>query len=611
MSTLPRALATWDTALEPFARALHGPLRDMAQRLGVLVGPLGAASRAEELEPSGYQGLARRGSFDRLLPLEWMLASEIPQEFLRRAAQGEQAFFELGREGAPDPRGVVLLFDAGPESLGAPRIAQLALLVLFSRRAREAGIRLRWGVLQAATPGVFETVDEPRLRAFLAARSWSLATREHLGQWMALCEVADARERFVVGPRSLVELTRRLGCRALAIDDELTDGPRRLRLSTTGGALRAVSVEVPEGAIAARLLSEPWEAKVEHRALPATSGRRDARVSCVLHPRCELSVQGGHLLARGTHGELVAYSYMRGKEGVRRFVRALYDGERVVAFRHRKQRFTMLTERDGVLFLEGPRPHGMRTQLRLRQQGRHAPDAPDLPAIDTLLLDDGLLGDHVFHTPYLNVGLGASQTSVAFQVGARLALVDFGEHRTLASRVYHPVAFGGRNGTLHILEAVTRPDGTRVIAHHRYDEKGFEGIEEPGLPLHPMFLGASPHGGDVVAVVSETAPADVVWRVGRAHDQRRVVVPVDHTVCGAGTRGSVPGVVALDPTRRFLRFMGPDVPVTLCISPLPIEYVRVGTYDSHVVLRHADGLIRVLDLHHGNELLVVEPGEGA
>lgn len=607
MTALPRALAAWDAALEPFAHALHGPLRDMAQRLGVLVGPLGAASRDEELEPAGYQGLSRRGSFERLLPLEWMLASEIPEEFLRRAAQSEQAFFELGREGAPDPRGVVLLFDAGPESLGAPRIAQMALLVLFSRRARDAGIRLRWGVLQAPTPSVFDTVDEPRLRTFLAARSWRQATREQLHAHLQLTEVVDARERFVVGPPSLVELTRGLGCRVLAIDDEYTDTPRRLRLSTTAGSLRAVNVDLPDGAIAARLLTEPWERKVEPRALPATSGRRDARVSCALHPRSELVVQGGHLLARGTQGELVAYSYMRGKEGTRRFVRPLHHGERVVAFRHRKQRFTLLTERDGVLMLEGPHPTGMRNQLRLRQQGRHAPDAPDLPGIDALLLDDELLGDHVVRTPYLNVGVG---NSVAFQVGARLVLVDFALARKQASRVYQPVAFGGRNGTLRVLERVKRPDGTTVIAHHCYDDKGFAGIDEPGLPSHPAFLGASPFGGDVVAVVSETSAAGVVWRVGRPNDPRRVVVPGDHVACGAGTRGSAPGVVVLDPTRRFLRFMGPDVPVTLCVSPQPLEYVRVGTYDAHVVLRHADGLIRVLDLHHGAELLVVEPRDG-
>ena len=43
-------------------------------------------------ELRGYDGLTRRGSPERLLISEWLLATEAPDEFVRRAAFNEQAF---------------------------------------------------------------------------------------------------------------------------------------------------------------------------------------------------------------------------------------------------------------------------------------------------------------------------------------------------------------------------------------------------------------------------------------------------------------------------------------------------------------------------------------
>ncbi len=42
--------------------------------------------------PDGYDGIGRRGSYDRLLASEWLIHDELPDEFLRRVVSGEHAF---------------------------------------------------------------------------------------------------------------------------------------------------------------------------------------------------------------------------------------------------------------------------------------------------------------------------------------------------------------------------------------------------------------------------------------------------------------------------------------------------------------------------------------
>ena len=48
-------------------------------------------------EPDGYDGIASRGIYERLVTSEWLLADEEPDEFDRRAAMGEHTFTRLAR----------------------------------------------------------------------------------------------------------------------------------------------------------------------------------------------------------------------------------------------------------------------------------------------------------------------------------------------------------------------------------------------------------------------------------------------------------------------------------------------------------------------------------
>lgn len=128
---LPRDLADLFEAWLPRLRAAFGPWRR----------PLGSDPLGD---PDGYGGIDRQGSWERLLITEWALAREVPDEFVRRAAMREQLFLRLERvipAAAPHTR---VWVDGGATQVGAPRLAQLAVLVVLARRAAEAGGRLSW-----------------------------------------------------------------------------------------------------------------------------------------------------------------------------------------------------------------------------------------------------------------------------------------------------------------------------------------------------------------------------------------------------------------------------------------------------------------------------------
>ena len=89
---LPDALKPWNPLLEGVAPELAEQLAAMLGRLQALVGPFRERTPNGPPEPDGLGDLQRRGPYERLLSSEWLLADEIPDEFLCRAAGGEHLF---------------------------------------------------------------------------------------------------------------------------------------------------------------------------------------------------------------------------------------------------------------------------------------------------------------------------------------------------------------------------------------------------------------------------------------------------------------------------------------------------------------------------------------
>lgn len=183
MTALPRTLKPWATQLAWLSDELALALAPWIQRLATAVGPMAGTLGAATQEPDGFDGLDSRGTYERLLVSEWLLADEVPDEFLRRAAQGELAFHRLARKRPAQQRQTVLVFDAGPAQLGAPRIAHLAALIVFAARAEARQATLRFGTIQGGPTQARTGLDDAGILGLLHARTWHPATPAQVDAW--------------------------------------------------------------------------------------------------------------------------------------------------------------------------------------------------------------------------------------------------------------------------------------------------------------------------------------------------------------------------------------------------------------------------------------------
>ncbi|SFQ15249.1 hypothetical protein SAMN05443579_12524 [Variovorax sp. PDC80] len=184
---LPEALRPWHPWLAWFAPELTGELGALLQRMQPLLGRFRGQVKATAPEFDGLDDLRRRGRYERLLATEWLLADELPDEFLRRAASSEHLFLAPRPRAREAEKGIVALFDAGPLQWGAPRLGQLALWILLARRAAQTGSLLQWGTLQQ--PGVLrDAQDAKQLRALLLGRSFVPADAAQAAAWRLALE---------------------------------------------------------------------------------------------------------------------------------------------------------------------------------------------------------------------------------------------------------------------------------------------------------------------------------------------------------------------------------------------------------------------------------------
>lgn len=251
---MTRNLQPWSPWLDWFCGAAAEELGGLLQRLQPLFGPFGGSQAGGDPLPDGLGDLTRRGPYDRLLSSEWLLADELPDEFLRRAASGEHLFLAPRPRATASSRLIVALFDAGPLQLGAPRLGHLAAWILLARRARTAGAELRWGLLQE--PGrLHEEQGVDALRALLDARSLAVAGDEQAARWTEALQqqglvpgecwsVAASAQRGAAPPFSH-QLQLRRNLQGDALEVELVE--RRAR--------RSASLPLPAAAAALGMLN--------------------------------------------------------------------------------------------------------------------------------------------------------------------------------------------------------------------------------------------------------------------------------------------------------------------------------------------------------------------
>lgn len=287
---LPESLQPWRQWLTWFAPG-HLPLfADLFGRLNPLLGPWRGRQQGGVPEPDGLGDLQRRGPYERLLSSEWLLAGEMPEEFLRRAVSGEHMFLAPQYRAQQASRLIVVLFDAGPLQLGAPRLVHLALLMLLARRAAEAGAELRWGILQDA-PQLRPFDGVAQLKGLLAARSWQLVGDEHWQawrDWLAMQEQAPG-ECWLVGQR-LPTNDRLFGTHRVQVQRSL-DG-QSLSFELLAGGQRKVVLPMPDERPALQLLKGQFDGEV----VAAPTKGSVPRVALTLAP--VISSNGTHVALR-------------------------------------------------------------------------------------------------------------------------------------------------------------------------------------------------------------------------------------------------------------------------------------------------------------------------
>src|SRR5262249_12855761 len=92
VTRLPPALAPWIAELASLTPEMSAIVGGWLGRLEQGLGTLFRRGLAASGEPTGYDGLSRRGVYERLLVSEWLLADEAPDEFVRRAVANEHLF---------------------------------------------------------------------------------------------------------------------------------------------------------------------------------------------------------------------------------------------------------------------------------------------------------------------------------------------------------------------------------------------------------------------------------------------------------------------------------------------------------------------------------------
>lgn len=262
---LPPALAQWSEFLQIFPEEISLSLGPIIQRVSMIIGSPQARLNEKQGEPDGFDGLNRRGTYERLLLSEWMLADELEDEFMRRAVMGEHLFLSRAHSSPVGTRASLALFDAGPSQLGSPRIAHIAALIVLAHRADSAGSSFSWGVLQQPGTPAFREVNAGNIMTLLAARSHCevsdsqvAAWEERLATWSGLDDV------WLIGGKRLSRIQTEKRSSRLYVEDVIEPYKRKLRLScnSASGLSSEVILELPANNISTRLLRDPFAAVV-------------------------------------------------------------------------------------------------------------------------------------------------------------------------------------------------------------------------------------------------------------------------------------------------------------------------------------------------------------
>jgi hypothetical protein len=581
---LPPPLRPWASSLSFFPRDLALSLGPLLRRLSSAMGPMRVPHHADEGEVDGFDGLTRRGTYERLLMSEWLLAEEEPDEFLRRAATGEHTFLRLAH---PSPAGTtvsVALFDAGPGQLGRPRIVHIAALIVLARRAEAAGAPFAWGVMQDPQGPLFPGVAPAGVLHLLGARTPSEAATEHLEAWARrIGEWKELDDFWIVGdaPR-VTKLPAAQRASLLRPAEVLAVDSRRVTVKMTRRATSAELVlELPPDPDCARLLRDPFRVAV---APPRVAPTRFAPAS---NPVFDST--GSLLLARSQRGGLIVYPIPRAPRAPARKPEILpLAGATVAAVGGGPEGLTAAVACKGgveITFVSSRGEYSTGGRYLSRAEPFQAPDASS-PLRSCLLgtpAPDGVRGLIVDAAGTLFDMTDDHRLVVRAPRVSALTLTP----RGLAYVAQMPP---GREWWLEALG--------RVRASSRLE----------GDASHALF--GFREGTDIGLVAIESAPRE--WLLRNAGGMRRLLIAPRGTrvvgVCQSSKRREEAGLVIIEDDGRSLSFVGRNWNRRLTTAPARIEHAVMSPSAPHLAYSTVRGDLFVYSLDHQAHLyrLVVE-----
>ncbi|MCW3097100.1 MAG: hypothetical protein JWL77_2718 [Chthonomonadaceae bacterium] len=597
---MPRTLMPWATWLELFPREILQSFGPMLQRLDRAVGPLRVKSETGSGEPDGFDGLTRRGSYERLLLTEWLLADELPDEFLRRAVMGEHAFYQVARREPAGSRLSVALFDAGPNQLGSPRLAHLAALIVLARRAEAAGAEFRWGVLQSREMPLL-TAAADSIRQLLDARSLREADAGDLAHWQERLGSGGRSDDFwLIGGTRLEHLLPDRRVSRLFVTDPLATEARELdaAIHSPGKPTVAITLPLPEEKFCGRLLRDPFGVA---RAAPRKVAGRFAPTSNFVWGQ-----NGTKLIARCASNALVVYPIPNSPAagaGRPKIYASKYEMSLILAAgRVHKAIVAIQLNSEGQLYLEsiggqtGSLPVGVYPALPedLQKSLRDGPEYPLVPCFSGPSDDNGWISLYTVFENGLLIDLHGKnrespQTRIMDKQVQALAPVE--ENNTLVS--------AKRDGNMWRLEG---------FASKRHSEK----LDRPCRPeSNRAFFGCGGSLDHPDLGLSALQIDDRQWLVVMDEDDVHLEVDATQEVVGViGPRhyGNSPGLVVLEADRRSVRIIGKEWTFDLPRANADIVHASASHADPYIAYVTEAGEVVIYSLTHEADLYRLEAG---
>lgn len=352
MSALPAPLERWSPLVADFPREVALMLAPWIDALAKAIGPLRAHAIRGAGEPDGVDGVTRRAPFDRLLDTERLLATEVPDEFVRRAAQSELLFHALALKEQRPARASLMLVDAGPAQLGAPRLAHLALVLVLAARAQDARARFAWALLQDPPaedrpPKLVAGVEAPLPALLLLDRRALPPCPEDVAAWEAFAQRAGWDDVWFVGAD--VAPSKKVRGGAVRVKDPVTRGVARLDVEVEcAGRVLHRALPLPDPATQVAVLRDPKllfaKPAPAPPARPAASADDPASAPVFL---CD----GRKLVARNARGDVLVFTVPTGPTTKRSRPRCWYraEGETVLAVGWHRRRLVLLSRTKDAL----------------------------------------------------------------------------------------------------------------------------------------------------------------------------------------------------------------------------------------------------------------------